>query len=192
MYREGEEPPVPFSLNDLKTQRVVNSELKFESWFIENPVSKELTKRITLKLSPKAEQDFIIIVKSPNVRKPENLISLLSVGLLTYKHEQFGVKQSFEELLKSKYEGNMKAFLQERKELSSKQRQQVLLTGRVEVPKLVCLKEIKQYEVNYIPIALKRGGQQFQIQKFRIPYRNQGTQDLDVEFQFMRTSAAFN
>ena len=78
----------------------MNSELKFESWFIENPVSKELTKRITLKLSPKAEQDFIIIVKSPNVRKPENLVSLLSVGLLTYKHEPFGVKQSFEELIK--------------------------------------------------------------------------------------------
>jgi hypothetical protein len=44
---------------------MVNSEMKYESWFIENPVSKELTKRITLKLGPKSQQELIIVVKSP-------------------------------------------------------------------------------------------------------------------------------
>jgi hypothetical protein len=34
---------------------IVNSEFKHESWYIENPISRELTKRITLKLGPKAE-----------------------------------------------------------------------------------------------------------------------------------------
>jgi len=34
---------------------MVNSEMKHEAWYIENPISKELTKRITLKLGPKAE-----------------------------------------------------------------------------------------------------------------------------------------
>jgi hypothetical protein len=34
---------------------MVNSEMKHESWFIENPVSKELTKRITLKLGPHSQ-----------------------------------------------------------------------------------------------------------------------------------------
>jgi hypothetical protein len=53
-------PQLPFALEsatDKKggNQTVVNSELKHESWFIENPISKELTKRITLKLGPKAE-----------------------------------------------------------------------------------------------------------------------------------------
>lgn len=43
---------IPFTLS---SDRIVNSEIKYESWYIENPVSKELTKRITLKLGPKAE-----------------------------------------------------------------------------------------------------------------------------------------
>lgn len=38
-----------------KNNTIVNSEIKHESWYIENPISKELTKRITLKLGPKAE-----------------------------------------------------------------------------------------------------------------------------------------
>lgn len=34
---------------------ILNSEFKHEAWYIENPISRELTKRITLKLGPKAE-----------------------------------------------------------------------------------------------------------------------------------------
>ena len=55
-------PELPFVIdpeaiesNGKKTENIVNSEIKHESWFIENPISKELTKRITLKLGPKAE-----------------------------------------------------------------------------------------------------------------------------------------
>lgn len=51
-------PELPFVLdaeNDKKSDTIVNSEIKHESWYIENPISKELTKRITLKLGPKAE-----------------------------------------------------------------------------------------------------------------------------------------
>lgn len=54
-------PELPFSLDaqeqDSKktTDTIVNSEIKHEAWYIENPISKELTKRITLKLGPKAE-----------------------------------------------------------------------------------------------------------------------------------------
>ena len=70
---------------------MVNSEMKYESWYIENPVSKELTKRITLKLGPKSEQEFIIVVKSPLVKKTENMISIINIGLFTYKGERFGV-----------------------------------------------------------------------------------------------------
>ena len=43
---------IPF---EIKGDRIVNSEIKHEAWYIENPVSKELTKRITLKLGPRAE-----------------------------------------------------------------------------------------------------------------------------------------
>ena len=51
---------LPFSLDatfekNAKADTIANSECKHEAWYIENPVSKELTKRITLKLGPKAE-----------------------------------------------------------------------------------------------------------------------------------------
>ena len=47
-------PELPFVLDQAdadgkKSDNVVNSEIKHESWYIENPISKELTKRITLK-----------------------------------------------------------------------------------------------------------------------------------------------
>jgi len=55
-------PELPFCIdvdgidsNGKKSETIVNSEIKHESWYIENPISKELTKRITLKLGPKAE-----------------------------------------------------------------------------------------------------------------------------------------
>ena len=79
---------------------MVNSEIKYESWFIENPISKKLTKRITLKLGPKSQQEFIIVVKSPLVKKTENMLSIINIGLLTYKGEQFGVNKNFEQFLK--------------------------------------------------------------------------------------------
>lgn len=58
-------PELPYSLepssddkisqDPKKAENIVNSEIKHEAWYIENPISKELTKRITLKLGPKAE-----------------------------------------------------------------------------------------------------------------------------------------
>jgi hypothetical protein len=93
----------------------VNSETKHEAWYIENPVSKELTKRITLKLGPKAEQDFIIVVRAPNTRRTENLLSIINIGLLTYADEKFGVSESFEDFLKNTFNGSMKDFLKDRR-----------------------------------------------------------------------------
>lgn len=99
---------------------VVNSEFKHESWYIENPISRELTKRITLKLGPKAEQEFIIVVRSPtnNVRRIENMLSIINIGLLTYADEEFGGRDSFEDLLKTRYNNSMKEFLRDRKKLA--------------------------------------------------------------------------
>jgi hypothetical protein len=117
-------PDLPFCLegdnNDSKKgETIVNSEIKHESWYIENPISKELTKRITLKLGPKAEQDFIIVVRSPNAKRTENLLSIINIGLLTYADEQFGVKDSFEDFLKSKFNNSMKEFLRDRKKAAA-------------------------------------------------------------------------
>lgn len=94
MIEKFNDPELPFSISPdavdnsgKKSDNIVNSEIKHESWYIENPISKELTKRITLKLGPKAEQDFIIVVRSPSPKRSENLLSLINVGLLTYADE---------------------------------------------------------------------------------------------------------
>lgn len=103
-----------------QNDNIVNSEFKHEAWYIENPISRELTKRITLKLGPKAEQEFIIVVRSPtsNVKRIENMLSIINIGLLTYADEEFGGKDSFEDLLRVRYNNSMKEFLRERKKLA--------------------------------------------------------------------------
>jgi hypothetical protein len=98
---------------------MVNSEVKYELWYVENPVTRELTKRITLKLGPKAEQDFIVVVRAPSIKKSENLLSVINLGLLTYADEKFGLRDSFEDFLKTKFAGSMKDFLKDRKKVSS-------------------------------------------------------------------------
>ncbi len=192
-------PDLPFALNADKEEKetkgaktsetIVNSEIKHECWFIENPISKELTKRITLKLGPKAEQDFIIVVRSPNAKKHENLLSSISIGLLTYADEKFGVKESFEDFLKNNYNNSMKEFLKERKKVAQQQKLDILLGGRIEVPNLTCTKEmyVSSLKEKIIPLAIKKGQTG---QKYRIPFKNTGPQELELEFTFMKTSTS--
>jgi hypothetical protein len=45
---------IPFDIEATGKECMVNSEMKHEAWYVENPVSKELTKRITLKLGPRS------------------------------------------------------------------------------------------------------------------------------------------
>jgi hypothetical protein len=49
--------------------------------------------------------------------------------LLTYADEEFGGRDSFEELLKTRYNNSMKEFLRERKKLAQQQRLEILLAG---------------------------------------------------------------
>jgi hypothetical protein len=46
-----------------------------------------LTKRITIKLGARAEQEFVIVLKAPSCRKSSNLISKITLSLLTYADE---------------------------------------------------------------------------------------------------------
>jgi len=111
---------LPFNLIKGKTDNIVNSEIKDHEgiWFIENPISKELTKRITIKLGPKAEQQFVIVLKVPNTLRSTNLLSIINLSLLTYADEQFGLTKTFEQFLKDKFCSSMKDFLKDRKRLA--------------------------------------------------------------------------
>mgnify|MGYP000992405490 FL=1 len=76
------------------------------------------------------------------------MVSLINIGLLTYQNEAFGVKESFETFLKYNYENSMKNFLKDRKSLAQTQKLEIMVAGKVEVPKLVCLKEMALYGDN--------------------------------------------
>lgn len=62
------------------------------------------------------------------------------------------------------------------------------MAGKVEVPSLVCQKELVVAELNekVIPLVVKKGQS---TQKFRIPFKNNGPQDLDIDFTFAKQSA---
>ena len=97
---------IPFSIRKkvgetAYKQNVPNSEIKYKCWSVENPVSKDLTKRITLKLGPRASQEFILVLNSPLYNN--NLLTIVDVSLLNYKHEKFGLLESFETFLKNNY-----------------------------------------------------------------------------------------
>ena len=162
------ESSLPFSISDdnnggngKKTETIVNSEIKHEAWYIENPISKELTKRITLKLGPKAEQEFIVVVRSPTTnlkRSGGNLLSIINIGVLTYADEQFGLKDSFEDYLRVNYNNSMKEFLRDRKKLSSLQKMEILLAVKVDIPSITCQKELVDHDLNekMIPLVIKK------------------------------------
>ena len=43
------------------------------------------------------------------------MLSILNIGLLTYKEERFGIDETFEDFLKYNYDSSMKHFLADRK-----------------------------------------------------------------------------
>lgn len=75
---------LPFPLLVEGRESLVNSEQKSESWWIENPISRETTRRITIKLGPRAEQNFVVVLKTPvALRKSSNMLSKINISLLT-------------------------------------------------------------------------------------------------------------
>lgn len=65
----------------------------------------------------------------------------------------------------------------------------MLLAGKIEVPSLICQKELIMTEFNgekVIPLVVKKGQS---CQKFRIPFKNNGAQDIEIDFTFSKQSA---
>jgi hypothetical protein len=60
---------------------IPNSELSLNSWFIENPKTKDLVKTLNFILPASSEQEFIIVMKAPTDRPQYNLASFLSLTL---------------------------------------------------------------------------------------------------------------
>lgn len=85
----------------------------------------------------------------------------MTLSLLTFKDEQFGVTQSFEEFLNLTHKGNMTDFLKDRRQLGKDQKIEILLASNVDIPQIICKKGlISSFASGHqiIPIAIKRDG----------------------------------
>jgi hypothetical protein len=89
------------------------------------------------------------------------MLSIINIGLLTYADEEFGGKDSFEDLLRMRDSNSMKEFLRERKKLAQAQKLEVLLAGRIEVPgPLICQRELLMADYNnqrVVSVVVKKG-----------------------------------
>lgn len=70
---------LPFEYKD--GTHIKNSEKLMKSWYIENPITKDLVKRLTIRLNSMAEKEFIIVMKAPSDRVQYSLTSFLSIKL---------------------------------------------------------------------------------------------------------------
>lgn len=70
---------LPFAYEDGSS--IKNSENEFNCWFIENPQSKELQKKISIKIGPNQSQEFIVVVKAPKNKLTERIVSFIDIQM---------------------------------------------------------------------------------------------------------------
>lgn len=163
-----------------------------KSWFIENPVSKDLVKSLTLRMSPYCEKEFIIVMKAPNDRIQFSLASFISIRLANARRFSSSLALIEKRLLEKGGEDlddiDFETIKREREEASQEIR--VMLIGRLENPKLECLKVLNHVDTgcDIIPLGIKKNVPQ---QKFRLPFKNMSlSHDADFDFTFVKTSTA--
>lgn len=168
---------LPFKYKDGTT--IKNSETEFNCWFIENPISKELQKSITLKIGPNMSQEFIIVVKAPKNRIQSRIVSFIDI---TMTEDQISGTQTGDKQLTRDKDGNVAL-----KEVAPSRKMDVLLLGYLDNPKIKCIKQLfnKQANTEIIPLVVRKTQG---VQKFKLPFKNLSQYlDSDIEFAFIRT-----
>jgi hypothetical protein len=153
---------------------IKNSENEFNCWFIENPMSKELQKKISVKIGPNQNQEFIIVVKAPKNKLTERIVSFIEVNM----EEQPIINQKQIDHKSSKVVSQKKII----------NNIEVLLLGYLDNPRIKCMKQLfnKSAQSDVVSLAVKKASG---IQRFKLPFKNLSTYlDSDIEFAFIRTA----
>jgi len=180
LYVEDDDLPFPVSCPipnaSQKEDGFFNSERLYNCWFVEHPATQTLVKGFSMKLPAGASKEIIIVLKGPQIKRSINLLSFLRVKLQKGGRDldENGSKQA--KRLDEKFKGR----------LSTSTEMRVLLLGRIDIPRIVCGRELVNSVVQQpvLPLAIKRTPA---CQKFRIPFKNNGDQDVEVEFSFLKT-----
>lgn len=188
---------LPFEFKDGTS--IKNSETELESWFIENPISKDLVKSLTFRISPQSEKEFIIVLKAPHNRLRYNLACFLVIrhpqNNLRRHHSSNSNSSEFETEKRLKQRSGSQVSDPSEVEIELHQREKsqekqirVMLLGKLENPQIECVRELLCEDIGQkmLPICVKKSQPQ---QKFRIPFKNTSlTQDADIEFTFVKLS----
>jgi hypothetical protein len=179
---------LPFEYQD--EGRIKNSEMLMKSWYIENPISKDLVKSMTFRISPACEKEFIIVMKAPIDRVQYNMASFLTLSLVEHDYH---LARLVEKRLKHGSEDELEEIEVEAKAVGGRlpcQTMKVMIIGKLENPKIECLRQLNEdtTRCNIISLGVKKGITQ---QKFRIPFKNLSTAlDAEFDFSFVKAEAS--
>ena len=78
-------------INKYLQQEIIDAEKQFGCWFIEDPYSKTLVKIAKYELSPHENFEFIIVLKSPIIKKAFFLTTNINIENITHmeRHKIF-------------------------------------------------------------------------------------------------------
>ena len=176
---------LPFEYED--GGRIKNSEVLMRSWYIENPISKDLVKSMTFRIAPACEKEFIIVMKAPIDRLQYNLTSFLKLSLVEHDYQ---LAKLIEKRLKHGSEEELEEIEVDAKAVGGRlpsQTMKVMIIGKLENPRIECLRQLNEdtTNCNVISLGVKKNIAQ---QKFRIPFKNLSTSlDAELDFIFVKT-----
>lgn len=143
---------LPFNYKD--SAKIKNSEIEFNCWFIENPISKELQKTLTLKIGPQMSQEFIIVIKAPKNRLTSKIVSFIDIQMGESSNQIQESVTTTEKHVSHK----MKEPVIKENQISTKL--EILLLGFLDNPKIKCMKQLFNKATNseLISLAVKKSG----------------------------------
>jgi len=145
-----------------KSQKTANTEHLYKCWYLMQPPSKSFEKTLTITLNPKQKIEIGVVIKSPQVLHYEKFCSVLYISLAE--------NDSLFEKVKDKIS--------------------VFNIAEVDIPKLECTKEMiyTQNNIRVVPLVAKF--EDSDIQKLKIPFKNNGDQDLDLQLSILQYPGA--
>lgn len=160
---------LPFDYQDGTT--IKNSEKELQSWFIENPISKDLVKSLTIRMPPNAEKEFIIVLKAPTNKIKYNLASYLVLKSANGIRRLHSSNKIEEKRIKKAGNDLEDIEIETASQNIDEKMIKVMLLGKLENPEILCMKQLYHAETgcSIVPLAIKKSQAQ---QKFRIPFKN--------------------
>ncbi len=137
-----------------------NSEASLHCWYFMQPPSKAFDKRVTLQLPPRATVQVGVVIKSPCITKSEKFYSVLKIGLDPEDPRAEEVDPAKAEL-------------------------RVVSVAEVITPRLECCRELVHTlnGLRIVPLVVHMEGA---IQRLKIPFRNGGVRDLDLQLSIVK------